>query len=634
MGQEQADNRTARSLAKARGLIRQIRQRLVFACRWVWAPNEVGEPITLQPRSVRFLLLLILGNLIVLGLLGLALRQAIRMSAAERPMQHEIIVGPASEPSPTPARTPEPTPTRLGSGSAMAFSLRRSGNTDIYALDQGTGALVRLTHHEAEDRSPTWSPDGNYIAFASNRTGNWDVYLLDLVSGGLIRLTHHQDFDANPSWSPDGQWIAFESYRQESLDVYVMSTAGKNVRPMTTDPAPDYAPAWSPDSRAVAFTSLRNGDKDIYLRFLDDESEAVNVSQSPDVEEDAATWSTDGSRLAYVSGHESQTFVQVATFSWETLSIDQTQTEFFGSGKGPAWAPDGESLIYASERDGRGHIVATNMTGWASFHEVYATEGQLDTLTWSDRPLPQRVIARAQDTDPDARQSLYTEVVRPTPVEGPSCELVSLPGVTTDEGTSALSDRVNDSFNVLRRQVAERTGWDYLAELDSALLPLNHVPPAGQSRRSWQLCGRAFALDQDPYEGDEPLIQLVREEVGNDTYWRVFIRAAIQDGSLGEPLRERPWDLKARREGGRAEVDGGAPSQHVPLGYYVDFTALASDYGWERVPSQWRWRTFWPDVLWWEFRKTDDLTWWDCMLEVYEPDDVASVFGPIPGYEE
>jgi TolB protein len=122
--------------------------------------------------------------------------------------------------------------------------------------------------------------------------------------------------------------------------------------------------------------------------------------------------------------------------------------------------------------------------------------------------------------------------------------------------------------------------------------------------------------------------------VGNATYWRVFLRAAEQDGSLGEPLRALPWDLSARDDGGRAEVEGGAPVERMPSGYYVDFTALARDYGWERVPSLWRWRHFWPDILWWEYRKNSDLTWWPCMLEIFEPEEIEAAFGPIPGRDE
>jgi hypothetical protein len=225
--------------------------------------------------------------------------------------------------------------------------------------------------------------------------------------------------------------------------------------------------------------------------------------------------------------------------------------------------------------------------------------------------------------------------MQPTPAAGPSFQLVSLPNVGAGEdGAAYLSDRVNESFNALRQRVIEEAGWDYLARLGSAWRPITYTPPTGQSRMSWHLCGRAIGLDQDPYEEDEPRVELVREDVGNVTYWRVFIRAARQDGSMGQPLREAVWDLNARDEGGPALVEGGAPRERIPSGYYVDFTTLASDYGWERVPALWRWRYFWADIRWWELQKTDGLTWWEGMLEIFEPGEIEASFGPIPGYEE
>jgi len=224
--------------------------------------------------------------------------------------------------------------------------------------------------------------------------------------------------------------------------------------------------------------------------------------------------------------------------------------------------------------------------------------------------------------------SFYAEVVQPTPSDGVPFELVELPSVSAEEGRPLLSDQVNDSFNALRRRVAEEAGWDYLANLESAWLPMSYDPPSGHSRRSWHLCGRAFAVSQEPYELDDPQIVLAREDQGTATYWR------IQDGSRGEPLRILPWDLNARATGGQAEVDGGALLDQPPAGYYVDFTALASDYGWERVPSKWRWRYFWPDILWWEYQKTGGLSWWDCMLTVCEPEDIESSFGPIPSGDD
>ncbi len=611
-------------------MLRRLWNRVAFTLAWLRRPDEVGQPIMLRPRGVRLLVLLILGNLVVLVLLTIALYQATTMPlVVESPLPLPAAAAISPGPSPIPGLSPTPN----GLGGAIAFTLRRNGNADIYALNQAERQLVRLTYDPAEDRDPAWSPDGDYIAFASNRAHNWDIYLLDLVSGALIRLTHDPGFDANPSWSPDGRWIAFESYRRGNLDIYAMSTTGGQVRRITTDRAPDYGPAWSPDGRAIAFSSFRDGNKDIYLYLLDDEGEIINVTQSPDLDEDDPTWSPGGTQLAYVSGPRGNPSIQVTTFDWDAMAANQVQTELFGAGSSPAWAPDGQSLIYAYERGGRSHLVAASMTGWALFQEVYSIDGPLDDLAWMSLALSPRVVARAQAAEPAGGPPFYVELVQPTPVSGPPYRLFPLPNAGGDE-EAFLSDRVNESFNALRQRVIEETGWDYLATLGSSWLPITHTPPSGHSRMSWHVCGRAIGLDQEPYEDDEPRVELMREDVGNVTYWRVFIRAAEQDGSMGEPLREAVWDLNARQESGRAMVEGGAPKAHIPAGYYVDFTTLAGDYGWERMPALWRWRYFWPDIRWWEFQKTDGLTWWECMLGVFEPEEIEAAFGPIPGYED
>jgi len=48
--------------------------------------------------------------------------------------------------------------------------------------------------------------------------------------------------------------------------------------------------------------------------------------------------------------------------------------------------------------------------------------------------------------------------------------------------------------------------------------------------------------------------------------------------------------------------EGGQLSQDVPLGYYVDFTELAADYGWQRMPANNRWRHQWADINWRQFQ--------------------------------
>jgi TolB protein len=653
---ETAEEQQGRLRDRVSGILRRLASPFVWlwnclasAGRWLVKPNEVGKPVTIRPRGLQVLILLILGNAAILGFLGYALYQTAMMPPLKSPPEM-IVATPTSRPSPTPG----PTPTPFGSGGAIAFTLRRNSNTDIYAINQVDRQLVRLTYDPAEDRDPAWSPDGQYIAFTSNRSDNWDIYLLDLVSGALIRLTQNPGFDGNPSWSPDGQYIAFESDRRGNLDIYIMGTSGEEMRLITTDRAPDYEPAWSPDSRAIAFTSFRDGSKDIYLHIVETR-ETITVTNSPDVDEDHADWSPDGTQLAYVSGPRGNPSIQITTFDWDAMEASQVQTELFGAGASPAWAPDGQNLIYiAQDREGHSHIIAAGMTGWAISQEVYNVYGRMDGLAWTDLALSPRVIARAQEAAPVDSPSLYVELVQPTPVSGPPYRLVPLQGINdstaeekvieegVEEGVETeketqvfqISDRVNESFAALRQRVIKEAGWDYLGSLESAWLPMTYTPPSGHSRMNWHVCGRAIGLDQRPYDADVPQVELEREDIGSATYWRVLIRATEQDGSMGEPLREGVWDLHAREEGGSALVEGGAIKERVPSGYYVDFTTLAGDYGWERLPSMWRWRYSWLDIWWWEFQKTDDLGWWECMLELYEPGQIEASFGPIPGYKD
>lgn len=590
-------------------------------------------PITLSPRAVRLLVFLTVANLIALIFLSLALYRS-GSALLLRPPFVTVVVTATGGPTPLPG----PSPTPLGSGGAVAFTLRQNGNADIYAINQTTREVVRLTGDPSEERDPAWSPDGEMLAFASRRGGNWDVYLLDLEGGALIRLTRDAGFEAGPTWSPDGRQIAFESYRDGNLDIYVMDSDGRNVRRLTTDPAPDYSPAWSPDGRTIAFVSYREGNQDIFLYLLEGEGAGseVNVTQSPNADETDPAWSPDGGRLAYTIGRAGYSTIQVSTLEWRTEGTTETRqalsvssNDLFGSGSSPTWAPDGQGLVTVYRRGDRSYLIASSLYGWGLSQEVYGAEALMGDPAWGAVPLSSRAIARARAAEPAQEPPLYAEFVLPAQSD-PVYHLVFLEDVNEGDDRAQLSDRVDESFRALRQRVMAETGWDYLAVVGSAWRPMDHTPRPGQSRMSWHVCGRAFDVNQGFYDQDDQLIQLVREDAGNETFWRVYIKAARQDGSMGEPLRVAPWDLKAREEGGEAAVQGGRFLDQVPTGYFVDFTTLAADYGWERVPALYRWRYYWPDIEWWHFQKTDRLNWWECMLELYTPEEIEESFGPIP----
>ena len=54
--------------------------------------------------------------------------------------------------------------------SKMAFTSRRDGNVEIYAMDADGANVTRLTDNPADDVGPQWSPDGSKIVFSSGTT--------------------------------------------------------------------------------------------------------------------------------------------------------------------------------------------------------------------------------------------------------------------------------------------------------------------------------------------------------------------------------------------------------------------------------------------------------------------------------
>ena len=582
---------------------------------WFFKPRQIKIP-----RVVWIILLV--------GVLVLLTRPT--PSPIEREVERTVIVTatpPASTwyiPTPVPG-SPPITPTPVGSGGTLAFSMRHNGNSDIYLLSQNTGNLLRLTFDPGEDRHPVWAPDGQHLAFASQRNDGWDLYLIEMSAGTVIRLTRTPDYQAAPSWSPDGKWLAYEAYVDGNLDIYILNVERGDSQRLTSDPEPEYSPAWSPDGRHIAFTAYRDDNKDLYVISLDD-GITVNVSNTPDQNEDYAAWSPDGRYLVYSAGVPGNETIWKIPFDKEALVTGMLRPSLFGVGGQPTWSPDGRALAFIFRQQATSFLIAADTTGWGLAQEGYSTVDWMDTPSWTLTPLNPELEARLVQRMGEEESSLYTELLLS---ENPDkYQLVNLPNVNHSDSAEKLSDKVNDSYNALRKAVEEQTGLDYLSILGDSWRTMNYTPRPGQGRISWHVCGRAVDINQGFLSSGQ--IELVREDIGGVTYWRVYIKAKEQDGSQGEPLRVAPWDLSSRSKGGLATAQGGELKEKIPEGYYVDFTTIAADYGWERRNALSNWRSSYYDVEWWHFQKTEGMSWYECMEELYTTDTISESYGILP----
>lgn len=573
-------------------------------------------------RSSRFLLLLLSLLLPLIGAAG---------CGSGTPAATAPALPPPASASATPLQPAESAATITPPASGifqnlLLLSLTEAGHAHLYLYSPAGLPLTRLTADAWDDISPALSPDGQWVAYASRRNGYWDLYALNLASGQVNRLTDTPAYDGAPSWSPDGQWIVYETLVNDSLDIYVRSVSDPTQAPipLSEGPALDTAPVWSPRGRQVAFVSNRSGDPEIWLADLDrtGEERFTNLSRSPNSVEAHPVWSPDGGRLAW--GSTSLETGLSGIYVWDSAQ-PEVPARWIGAGDWPVWQDEAHLLT---------RLPAANQT----FLTAYALPNgaltlppvlllgslrglaALPSLAW---PLPPAFQQAASASLPP----LYLPAITPAPdVPAGRVNLVRLQGV--DAPYPQLHDLVDESFQALRARIAAESGWDALASLENAFVPLT-IPLDPGRGEDWLYTGRAFALN--PVLLNAGWMVAVREDLGPQTYWRVFLRTRAQDGSQGQPLTQVPWDFSLRYRGDPSAYEaGGALMANVPGGYWLDLTTLAAQYGWERLPALANWRAYFNGTRFNEFAMTQGLDWRSAMLELYPPEALITPTVVVP----
>ncbi len=505
---------------------------------------------------------------------------------------------------------PEATATPETAASGLLFlSLPDGGYYHLFAYSPSRLPLTRLTGNAWDDITPSLGPDGNWLAFSSRQNGYWDLFLLNLLTGATMRLTDTREYEASPSWSPDGSWLAYEVYGEQSMEIAILSTLDATNKPiqLTRDTSLDCSPAWSPGGRQIAFVSDRSGEPEIWIADLDHASsdQFVNISQSSGTVESHPAWSPDGTRLAWSSADQATGLTYL--WVWDARE-PQKPAKLLTAGDWPAWWDN--------------NLIATRISS-PNLEQLTAYDSSSGLLAVPPIQLPGYMEGLGSGTSSAPFPGVFSSVnnLRPAPLYQTTLEGEALPGRTalvhlpgTLAAYSQLSDAADESFAALRARVGLETGWDVLANLENAYVPLS-IPLDPGLQQDWLYTGRAFTLN--PALVQSGWMVVIREDFGQQTWWRIFLRTTAQDGSQGRPLRFAPWDFSARTSSSQAFENGGRLASSVTNGYWVDLTSLAAEYGWERQPALTTWRTYYSGAHFNELAYTDGLDWKTAMLQLY-----------------
>lgn len=197
------------------------------------------------------------------------------------------------------------------------------------------------------------------ILFFSSRTGNHEIYTMNDDGSRIRRLTDNPLADRAPRWSPDGRKIVFErdfteenklELRHENRKIFIMDADGRNEHLLTDTLGSSTAPSWHPDGNHIAFSIYEAETETVEITVMNLQSGKVKRINNPEGWlSDNPHYSSNGRQIVFEHSDEFGRNIWTMTAEGKHAkrrSPPNKDIDVLILRYRPRWSPDGVHILY------------------------------------------------------------------------------------------------------------------------------------------------------------------------------------------------------------------------------------------------------------------------------------------------
>ncbi|WP_282139573.1 LysM peptidoglycan-binding domain-containing protein [Cytobacillus oceanisediminis] len=192
-------------------------------------------------------------------------------------------------------------------------------SSQIAYTKQGHIIMYNVLSHQAQSiqqfdsTDVQWFPNGRELLFqAPDASGISQLYRIQTDGTGKQQITRNTGGRLNNAQlSPDGSFVLYTTPGVSISIIHTIELSTGNVVEVKGGPlAKNYYPTWSPDSLKIAYSATAFEDRGYFsqVRTVGRRGDEDRIWAISNCFASPVTWSTDGTKIAYLSGCKEQEF--------------------------------------------------------------------------------------------------------------------------------------------------------------------------------------------------------------------------------------------------------------------------------------------------------------------------------------